>query len=51
MEKGEVVINTAPYVPLLKTADEIAYIIDLSSERCIKKENIAPSVHLLYPGS
>lgn len=53
-EKGDVIINTAPYNELRKE-DFInchtSYIIDISSEKCFKQAFLPEHITLIYPGS
>lgn len=53
-EKGNVIINTAPYNSL--SQDDFinchtSYIIDISSEKCFRSEELPKNINLIYPGS
>lgn len=54
MKKGNIVINTAPdnvFENMSLKDENIDYVIDISSKRCIKKEMLAQTCELIYPGS
>lgn len=54
IDKGNVIINTAPYNLLLKddfSNCHTSYIIDISSEKCFKNEELPENINLIYPGS
>lgn len=53
-KKGNVIINTAPYNLLSKIDFDncyTSYIIDISSEKCFRTEDLPENINLLYPGS